>query len=558
MGNKEWDNHLRDLLGDFKSEGEPSHWEEFEHQLDITSDPAESTERLQDEILKDKLSTYSPPDQVTGWDRIEASLNASDSKFDDQVRTRINDFQPPKDPHSWPLFQQRFAAHKLLRAKLIALKIFETAAMVLFLITILHLGYLGKLPMMAPPADDVRQNEMQEMAVNQNSKSGNNVSADFLSKSRSSSQSLNQPSSSEEKTANKSVNRTNSNAIKAKKESTAAVHSTPYDPSQDLQSYTTFVEKESIASTPITLSFRESEMNSSGIQNENIAAKQQGETSIQEPYNNSSYTETYVTESLAHRTSNVTYQTTNTIPDPVFVKAIQKTFLEFGMLAQVDYNQLKMPEDRLYNNGKQVIFPLQGLTSPGYGAGFTLALAHTRWALETGVIYSAKSFRPGRELMVGVTADHSNVEFDAMRMQLISVPLQYRYRFDPKGRLKAYALAGFGLHLIAQSDIDVLVEYNFPSLPEGENPNNNPSLARTIRETKRVSDDFREKAPFSNTSYISANLGAGLEYSLAERKTIFLQAAYQYQIPNLRFSNHKGKHLLSVSVQAGVRTPLGV
>ena len=158
MGNKEWDNHLRDLLGDFKSEGEPSHWEEFEHQLDITSDPAESAERLQDEILKDKLSTYSPPDQVTGWDRIEASLDASEAKFDDQVRTRISEFQPPKDPHSWPLFQQRFAAHKLLRTKLIALKIFETAAMVLILITILHLGHLGKLPLLIPPADEQHQN----------------------------------------------------------------------------------------------------------------------------------------------------------------------------------------------------------------------------------------------------------------------------------------------------------------------------------------------------------------------------------------------------------------
>ncbi len=77
MGNKEWDNHLRDLLGDFRSEGEPSHWEEIEHQLDTNSDPGDSAERLQDEILKDKLSSYSPPDQVTGWERIEASLNAS-------------------------------------------------------------------------------------------------------------------------------------------------------------------------------------------------------------------------------------------------------------------------------------------------------------------------------------------------------------------------------------------------------------------------------------------------------------------------------------------------
>lgn len=557
MGNKEWDNHLRDLLGDFRSEGEPSHWEEFEHQLDSNSDSAESAEKLQDELLKDKLSAYSPSDPVIGWDRIEASLNASETDFDDQVRTRISEFQPPKDPHSWPHFQQRFAAHKLLRAKLITLKLFETAAIVLFLLTILHLDHLGKWPMLTPPADASQQDDSQEMAANQNMQSGNNEPIDLKSHSAASSNVIVQPdpelrekSETHENSRNPHSNRDENQPLPADR---SAMHVT----AMDINSFPEITEEESAELPPMPDAIAQGELHPSDLQPLFIAAENQNGIIDSEKSNITSSTEAYVTESLALRTSNLTYPNTSSVPDPVFVKPIEKTFLEFGMLAQLDYNQLKMPEDRLYNNGKQVIFPLQGLTSPGYGAGFTLALAHARWAVETGAIYSAKSFSPGRELTVGTTADHSNVEFDAMRMQLISVPLQLRYRFEPKGRLKAYALAGFGLHIIAQSDIDVLVNYNFPSLPEGENPNNNPSLARTIRETKRVSDDFREKAPFRNTSYISANLGAGLEYRLAERKTIFLQAAYQYQIPNLRFSNHNGKHLLSVSMQAGVRTPLG-
>lgn len=557
MGNKEWDNYLRDLLGDFRSEGEPSHWEEFEHQLDNSSDPADSAERLQDEVLKDKLSTYSPPDQITGWDRIEASLNASETEFDDQVRTRISEFQPPKDPHSWPLFQQRFSAHKFLRAKLVALKIFETAAMVLFLITILHLGHLGKLPLQTPPTDDLQQNELQDMTLNQNPQSGNNEPADLTPISAAPPNASILPDQTKRKSSSTSAIGSHSMPNRDETESYTTGKSSNNLTARDFNSFPGIIENKTIEPTPFADSFTESDLNSSAPQLEFGTSENQSVTIHSETGIASYSAETNITESLARRTINLTYLHAPSVPDPVFVKPVEKTFLEFGMLAQLDYNQLKMPEDRLYNNGKQVIFPLQGLTSPGYGAGFTLAIAHSRWAVETGIIYSAKSFRPGRELMVGITADHSNVEFDAMRMQLISVPFQYRYRFDPKGRLKAYALAGFGLHLIAQSDIDVLVKYNFPSLPEGEDPNNNPSLARTIRETKRVSDDFREKAPLSNTSYISANLGAGLEYRLSERKTLFLQAAYQYQIPNLRFSNHNGKHLLSVSVQAGVRTPLG-
>jgi hypothetical protein len=554
MGNKEWDNHLRDLLGDFRSEGEPSHWEEFEHQLDSNSDPADSAERLQDEILKDKLSAYSPPDQVTGWERIEASLDTSETEFDDQVRARISEFQPPKDPHSWPLFQQRFAAHKLLRAKLVALKIFETAAMVLFLITILHLGHLGKLPMMAPPAEDLQPNDLQEMALNQNPETGNPETTNLNEKSAPEVIAAMAP---EHKPSGISMPGLDSRSNRDETETYATVKSSTLLNDDQFNTFPKIINEEITELSVVTEVSKEEELITSGSPH-GIEGPENQNVSTPSETNFPSYaSDAYITESLGQITSNVTYLNTSSVPDPVFVTQLEKTFLEFGMLAQVDYNQLKLPEDRLYNNGRQVIFPLQGLTSPGYGAGFTLAVSRARWAVETGAIYSAKSFSPGRELTVGVTADNSNVEFDAMHMQLISVPLQLRYRFEPKGRLKAYALSGFGLHLIAQSDIDVLVKYNFPSLPEGENPNNNPSLARTIRETKRVSDDFREKAPFSNTSYISANLGAGLEYRLTERKTVFLQAAYQYQIPNLRFSNHNGKHLLSVSLQAGVRTPLG-
>ncbi|HEY3387556.1 MAG TPA: hypothetical protein VGK46_13665, partial [Saprospiraceae bacterium] len=260
---------------------------------------------------------------------------------------------------------------------------------------------------------------------------------------------------------------------------------------------------------------------------------------------------------LEQPVSSIQYVSQSPIQNPTLVASTKKKYFEFGMLAQADYNQLKMPEDRLNSNGEQIIFPLEGITSPGFGAGITLAIGHPRWAVETGVIYNTKSFRPSRELTIGNEADNRKVEYDAMHMQLISVPLQMRYRFDAKGRLKTYAFGGLGLNIIAQSDIDVKVDYNFPSLHEGEDPNNNPSLARTIRQTQRVSDDIREGAPFSTNSYISANIGLGIEYSLVERKTLFLQTAYQYQIPNLRFSNHNGKHVLSLSLQAGVRTPLG-
>ncbi|HJW28250.1 MAG TPA: hypothetical protein VJ508_03265, partial [Saprospiraceae bacterium] len=247
----------------------------------------------------------------------------------------------------------------------------------------------------------------------------------------------------------------------------------------------------------------------------------------------------------------------SSVPGPKFIKAINHTFTEFAVLTQWDYNGLRMPEDRLYSNGRQIIFPSKGIMSPGYGGGFTIALGHPLWALETGVIYSSKDFRPGRQLVIGGAFDNGSVEFKDMRLQIVSLPVQYRYRFDHKGRFKSYAMAGFGFNVIAQSDIDVITKYHFASLSFGEDPNNDPNLYPTIQETKRISEHIRDGAPFSTKSFVTANAGLGIEYAIYGHKSLFLQSAIQYQIPNIEFSNNNGKHLRSISVQAGVRGPLG-
>ncbi len=562
MGNKEWDNYLREILGDFKSENGPADWETVARQFDAENITTSNTESLEDEALKEKLTNYTPASQVKGWDRIESALDATETEFDHQVRARIHAFHPPKDPHSWQAFLSSFSKHKILRAKLIVVKLFESAAILLLLITVLHMGHTGRLPLISTDEQELAQAETNQSKSlnkpdhNRQTDHKRDLSAAVEIATKDIAQAI--ATLSVEKKS-KAKDRTTIYSSKEKWLSAADVKTETVsgefeilNSSQDI-SESDFINLSGSThtSSEVKQMFGVSEIHAS-ISADNTFMDDESQTTFPD------IKESYITESLSPLTTNIQVQKKNLILVPVFVATAKKPIFEFGMLVQADYNQLKLPGDRLYNNGGQVVFPLQGLTSPGYGAGFTLAVGHPLWAFETGLIYNAKSFRPGREITIGGASDNSKVEFDAIHMQVISIPLQFRYRFEPKGRLKAYALAGFGLHLITQSDIDVMVEYNFPSLNPGENPKNNPSLARTIRETERVSDDFREKAPFSSQSYISANLGLGIEYAIAEHKTLFLQTAYQYQIPNLRFSNHNGKHLLSVSLQAGVRTPLGV
>jgi hypothetical protein len=51
------------------------------------------------------------------------------------------------------------------------------------------------------------------------------------------------------------------------------------------------------------------------------------------------------------------------VPAPSYIKPKPRKYAEFGILAQSDYNGLRMPEDRLYTAGQQIIFPQQGIMS---------------------------------------------------------------------------------------------------------------------------------------------------------------------------------------------------
>jgi hypothetical protein len=245
------------------------------------------------------------------------------------------------------------------------------------------------------------------------------------------------------------------------------------------------------------------------------------------------------------------------IPLPKPGRQTGRSAAELSVFALADMSALRMSEERIFSLGQQVVFPEKRLYSQGFGGGITIATGHPRYALETGILYSSRTFSPGRMVTLGNALDNSTVDFQALRLQLVSVPLQGRFRLDRKGRIQSYAAGGMTITVVAQSDLDVVSSYNFNSLAAGADPNSDPVIARTLRETRRISETLRDGAPFSSKNYVSLNGGFGLEYVIMNHKKIFLQAQAQYQIPNLEFSNHNGKDLRALVVQAGLRSSLG-
>lgn len=540
MKNKDWENYIQRLMEEIHEESDVSPTEGGSLKADASGHPPIDPNVAGDQLLREALSNYTPDGPVQGWESIESAIHATDRKFDNEVRDKIHNYKAPNDPHSWSKFIQQFAAYKTYRLKIIALKLGEAVSILLLLFTTLQFHNADSFPWQTPPPQVVP--EQKQIITTKSPSIAQHIETENILIEAT-------PSTSKQRPA---INKADTQQSISSSPPTA-------DNKPAIAAMSVVLSDDAITSNDIPSPLHEDAILSAHDNPSNASSSiddAEAITTTPSIENRNLTAESYITTTLPLSNPSLSETRQSAIPALTYVKPAARSFLEFGMFAQADYNQLKMPQDILFSNGKQVVFPLQGITSAGYGAGFTLALRQSRGALETGLTYSSKTFRPNRKLTVGESTDHSTVDFESMHIQFVSVPLEYRYQITPSRRFNAYVLGGFALHVIAQSDVDVVVKHSFASLSPGENPNSNPELVRNIRASKQLSEDFRDGAPFSTKSHISANIGLGIEYRLTKQKTLFLQSAYQYQIPNLRFSNHNGKHLLSVSLQAGVRTPL--
>lgn len=558
MEDNNWEEGFREILRDYQPEGLMPDWEAFSNYLNVHEKISEwENDETFDESLKESVSEFNAPPVAQAWDKIESSLNLADRQFDENIRDKINHFEPNYNPRTWPILLKQISGAGYLRTKLIAFKVVEVAAVLLLLITVLKMGQMGKLPFETDIfAIQKERTSGGDIAI------GNDSSAALDDKSKKSITSNDKTDQGNDliESSGRHLSASVGSDSVADGLSGALISSAGHlgnrnntDDRNDLSLYPipyTEVHPVQVQVIQATASIDIASIDAGNIQEE-VLSDEQG---------SSFFKKLQVANFLGTLISPIRWNRDKSMPKLALVNNRTKPYTEFGIVSQLDINHLRMPEDRFLTAGRQIYFPQKGVPTASVGGGFTFSVAYPKWALETGMVYNAKNFRPNRNLIVGGEGgfnDNGSVTFDAMRLQTVSVPLNVRYKFDNKGAFKFYGLAGFGLNLIAQSDIDISIEYSFPSLAPGSDPNKDPSTGPIVRETRRISEHFRDGAPFSTKSYLSANAGWGLEYSVSEHKTLFLQSTLHYQIPNLKFSDLNGRNIRTFSIQAGVRSPLG-
>lgn len=230
-----------------------------------------------------------------------------------------------------------------------------------------------------------------------------------------------------------------------------------------------------------------------------------------------------------------------------FMKYIEpnekKYWTSVGLIATCDLNQIFTPDE--YFLGKK-IDAYTTYTVSG-GGGFTLSRESKNNSLEIGLLYNTKRYHP-KKLSVLATNDRGIVFEEKLRnvqINLLQIPLNYRYKFVRKTRINYFVGLGTTLNLVTQANYDNDRQYLVPDYALRMIDENQPPSP--IEKVKSFNDGLFEGGAIQENMYLSAQAMFGLEYKITNKVSLFNQASYQRHITLKGIgANHNSYHAYSI------------
>lgn len=235
--------------------------------------------------------------------------------------------------------------------------------------------------------------------------------------------------------------------------------------------------------------------------------------------------------------------------------AKRKAVLRLGMFGSGEYNHILVQSSNEKSKSEQL-----DRFSIGYGSGLSVGVDMGRWELETGAIYAAREFPVGVIYIDGSIADglFAN-ELKAAELNILNVPLHFRYNFILKREWRVYALAGGALQMAFQAN------YFTVSSPELTYQPVNPGMPRptpgrgqepSVIRIKEESIGLLEGGAFNDNAYLTGNIGFGVERYINDSWSLYVQPTYQHSLYYFREGlgpNRDRINSLSIFMGAKVR-----
>ena len=224
----------------------------------------------------------------------------------------------------------------------------------------------------------------------------------------------------------------------------------------------------------------------------------------------------------------------------------KRAFLNVAMLGGADYNRVMTPPNYEYR--------IRGFDqyTLGYGGGILLGLEYGRLEVGSGFVYSAKQYTPLPVIFIkgNVQKGFVGEKLQRVQLNLINLPVYVRYDVVKKDKWRAYLTGGASLQLAMEANYFISPPITLPP-PATQTP----VIESEIRNL--TNGGLLEGGPFKENSYVTANLGFGVERFVSGRWSVFTQPTYHQSIGY--FSNGLGPNrdrIHTLSLWTGIRVRL--
>jgi hypothetical protein len=483
-----------------------------------------------DRLIRAQLQELSPDFRPELWDRMEQELNAEDAQseltpgeevFDAAIKNKIENIQFSNTTNHWPLLLRRLEVAQKINFQVVSLKISEAVLLLLILVTALQFEhkfhpYQNTLPAWWMPSEEPKaalpvpphQRNSARPAYTHPKVTDLVASATALAKqyntSTSNSTTATYPAESEEHRASSilekrdrltELSKLNATPILIDLPITAIAHPAPAGFFDDIADQK--VEHKSFDPSPI----------------------------------------------IHMRTPKFSARSTKEDLASMIRPVRKRLSLNVGMFGGPDYNRIISPPNPELHNQRDDYYAL------GYGGGINVALEYGNWELGSGLVYSSKQYDPRQVgFITGSLQQGYNGEvLRQIQLNIFSIPLNARYNFIRNDRWRSYFTLSSSLQVATDATF-FITSLQLPNTVTSPLPE--PGRSQ-INNTQK---GFLQGGSLRENGFVTANLGFGIERSVSDRFSIFVQPTYQHSIGY--FSGGFGpdrNRINTMSVWAGIR-----
>jgi hypothetical protein len=561
-----FDDNIRRGLENLKETGAPQGWEALEGKMaadaDLSADPF-------DEMIKSKLeggnaAAYDPGFWSLMESRIEADADLSpteieDLELDGLVYENLNSFQVPYNSNHWELMLRRINKEFSIQHHLYKYKVAEVSLMLLLILTLLQFypgnnssSNLGEQNIEANQTTNqsaatesiVSEEEMTlggtevEVTIEKENISNATLIA-AAKKDKLESQSQKGSNHSSNNSFNSAYNNTDTSLAKANEGVIASAEINSIDnllPPLPLQ-------KEQHGDTSIS----DTQLAAIVAADKEATAQRKAEMEQEALLLDETIFDLLT---LEKKEMDVFKNDDPIIPDCKSCTFKRPWAFKLGMLASIDFNLVMTPFDAYFSSDSY-----DQLTS-GYTGGLSFSVHRNRLGFATGATYSSKSYEPrkNKEVVGSLAGGYVEEGLQGAQLNILSIPANFTYNFDNKGKWQWYALLGVSAKLATINNFDLKSE---PASGSRARPDPRIIAAMSIPE-EVVEDPYSgafEGGSFKKNFFLTANLGFGMERYVTSRWSVFLQPTYQHSLYK-RALGPNNDRIHSLSLFLGTRATL--